>query len=176
MEAINYNVYGNEENIWSITDSSTLTPDQIEIEDHEDVVDRYTFVPLRPRNLAVLISCSLENDGPDKERECQVRKFLWRESSTIEFPKTHYINAIVLESSEDQLVTNASENVATLGGIWPEILEQVEAKVSELRGVYSPTYKRKVIFSETITLKTSELPRWKPNAIIGKHNIEEDYA
>ena len=32
------------------------------------------------------------------------------------------------------------------------------------RGVYSVNYPRKILFSETITFKTKELPRWKPKA------------
>jgi hypothetical protein len=174
MEAIEYNLYDNEDNFWSVIDSSTLTPDQIEIAHHGQVVDEHRLVPPRPRDLTVLISCNLENDRLDSVRECQVRKFLWSSTSTKEF--SNFINAIVFESSEDQLVRNASENTATLGGLWPEIMEQTEAEASELRGVYTPIFKRKVIFSEVITLKTSELPRWKPNAIIGKQSIEEDHA
>lgn len=176
MEAFSCQVNYNEENIWSQVGTTTLTPNQIEIEEIEDQDDRYTFVSPRPLNLAVLVSCDLENDRPARERKCQVRKFLWRGSSTMELSESHNTNAIVIESSEDQLVTNTSEYVASLGGFGPEIWEQVEAKVSEFRGVYSPTYKRNVIFSETVTFKTSELPRWKPNSIIGKHNVEEDYA
>jgi len=72
-------------------------------------------------------------------------------------------DAIVFEGSDDRWFTNASENIASLGGLWPELVEQVETAVSEFRGVYSPKYERKVIFSETITFKTSDLPRWKPN-------------
>ncbi len=36
MEAINYQIDENEENIWLKVDSSTLTSDQIEIEDNEE--------------------------------------------------------------------------------------------------------------------------------------------
>ncbi len=176
MEAINYQINEEEENIWYNVNSSTLTPDLIEIEDDEEYSDRYRYVPPRPGDHTVLISCNLRNDRPDKDRTCQAIKFLWRGSSTVEVSNLYYPNAIVFESSDDQSFTNASEHIASLGELWEELVEQVETKTSEFRGVYSPKYKRKVIFSETITFKTSELPRWKPNSIIGKQNIEEDYA
>jgi hypothetical protein len=175
MEAINYEI-SEEEKIWCNANSSTIASDQFEFEGTEDSVDRYTYTPPRSGDRRLLISCNLRNDRPDKDRTCQVRHLLWRGSSTGGVSELYYPNFVVFESADDQWFTNACENIASLGGLWPELMEQFETIVSEFRGVYSPNYERKVIFSETITFKTSELPRWKPNSIIGKQNIEEDYA
>jgi hypothetical protein len=57
---------------------------------------------------------------------------------------------------------------------WSDIWGQIEHHELKQRGIYSPKYERNVLFSKTVTLKTSELPRWKPTAIIGKRNFEVD--
>lgn len=59
---------------------------------------------------------------------------------------------------------------------WPDIWGQIEHQEVNQRGIYSPKYERNVLFSKTLTFKTSELPRWKPTAIIGKRNFEVDDA
>ena len=175
MEGLNYQI-NEEENRFYNVNSSTLSPDLIEIEVDEDNADRYTYVPPRPGKHTVLITCNSRNERPDKHRACQARQVLWRGSSTVEDPYFYYPDATFFESPYNQWITNASEQIASMGELWSELVDQLESDLSQFRGVYSPNYEQKLIFSETITFKTSELPRWKPNSIIGKQNIEEDYA
>ena len=145
------------------------------MEDPGDNYDRYTLVPPQPHNITILITCNLESDRPDKERICQIRKLFWREPPTQKFSRGITNDAIVLESPEEHLGFTAGVDTATTG-LGSEMWEQAEAQESIWRGIYSPSYKKKVLFSKTLTFKTSELPRWKPKAIIGKRNFEDDDA
>jgi hypothetical protein len=61
--------------------------------------------------------------------------------------------------------------------IWARILwssqeEQLEPDANVWRGVFAPSYHRKVMFSEPMELQTSKLPRWKPRVIIDRRMLE----
>ena len=40
--------------------------------------------------------------------------------------------------------------------------------------VFSPKYRRKVLFTKLIEVRTADLPRWKPKNIIGMRTFEEE--
>ncbi len=51
-----------------------------------------------------------------------------------------------------------------------------QPEATNARGVFPTNYHRKVLFTKKVTLKTSELPRWKPKNIIGLRTFEEEDA
>jgi hypothetical protein len=160
------------EQIWTSVDSSTITKTQIDVGDFEDSYDQYNYIPVQTQDVAVLVSCESGAEKSDLERKCQIKKYLWRPKHLIDFIHNAGSNIFVLESSEDYLGFSG-EAVATMFK-WSDIWGQIEHHELKQRGIYSPKYERNVLFSKTVTLKTSELPRWKPTAIIGKRNFEVD--
>ena len=175
MEAIDYNFQRIPDDEWLNVDSSTLTNDQIDIEDPEDNRDRYTLVPARQGNVTAFGSCNLATDRPDKERKCQIRQLVWHGPQT-QFNALRQAKDIhFVEAPEDRFSFTACEAVATMGFL-SDFWEQAEVQEAFWRGIYSPKYKRKIIFSKTLTFKTSDLSRWKPKAIIGKRYFEDDDA
>jgi hypothetical protein len=174
-EVINHELQNDADKVFSFLDNSTLTSLQVDLGDLPETYDSYTYVSPQPHNTAILASCDFEIDMLDQERKCRTRKLFWRESPAQAFSQNPATNVIVLEGSENQLVFIAGENVASTE-LWSITWEQAEVQEAFWRGVYSPSYKRKILFSKTLTFKTSELPRWKPMAIIGRRNFEDDDA
>ena len=162
------------EQIWASVDSSTITKTQIDVGDLEDSWDRYNYIPVQTQDVTVLVSCEFGDEKSELERKCQIKKFLWRPKHLIDFIHSAGNNVIVLEGSEDYLGFTG-EAVATMFK-WPDIWGPIEHQEVSQRGIYFPKYERNVLFSKTLTFKTSELPRWKPTAIIGKRNFEVDDA
>jgi len=57
---------------------------------------------------------------------------------------------------------------------WPVLWRYDQPEPADSRGVFPTNYRRKVLFTKQVTLRTSELPRWKPKAIIGLRMFEEE--
>jgi len=174
MENIALNWEDPTEQVWTTVDSSTITNTQIDVGDLEDSWDRYNYIPVQIQGVTALVSCEIEDEKSEFERKCQIKKYLWRPKHVIDFLHSIGNNVIVLEGSEDYLGFTG-EAVATMFK-WPDIWGQIEYQEVNLRGVYSPKYERNILFSKTLSFKTSELPRWKPTTIIGKRNFEVDDA
>jgi len=47
-----------------------------------------------------------------------------------------------------------------------------EADSSVWRGIFSPSYPRKVLFSQQVEIRTANLPRWKPYITIDRRTLE----
>lgn len=56
--------------------------------------------------------------------------------------------------------------------LWPELWHLSEPDPMVWRGVFYPTYTRKVLFSKEVTIRTADLPRWQPKVVIGRRIIE----
>ena len=50
--------------------------------------------------------------------------------------------------------------------------QRPEAEPETWRGVFSPTYKWKALFSQQVKIRTTELPRLKPHIIIDRRTLE----
>jgi len=170
MENIIQNWEDPSEPIWASVDSSTVTNMQIDVGDLEDSWDRYNYTPVQAHGVTALVSCDIGDEKSEIERKCQIKKFFWPPKHATAFLHSLGNNVIVLEGSEDYLGFTG-ETVATMFK-WPDIWGQIEYQQVIQRGVYSPKYRRKILFSKAITFKTGDLPRWKPTAIIGKRNFE----
>lgn len=56
--------------------------------------------------------------------------------------------------------------------LWANQKEQPEPDATVWRGVFAPSYHRKVLFSAPIELQTAKLPRWKPRVIVDRRTLE----
>ena len=63
------------------------------------------------------------------------------------------------------------ESIATISPP-PKLLPYREPEPGLGRGVFSPKYHRKVLFSQPVNFKTSDLPRWKPKVVIDRRTLE----
>ncbi len=57
---------------------------------------------------------------------------------------------------------------------YPRYPQVIEPEPADSRGVFPANCRRKVLFTKKVKLKTSDLPRWKPKAIIGLQTFEEE--
>jgi hypothetical protein len=73
-------------------------------------------------------------------------------------------NPLIYEALEEHI--GFPDDVVSSIPPWPEFWDLEEAQPASWRGVFYPTYHRKVLFSKTVTLETAKLPRWKPNITI----------
>jgi hypothetical protein len=55
---------------------------------------------------------------------------------------------------------------------WINLNQQEEPDSEIWRGTFSPEYKRRVIFSQKLSIQTAALPRWKPQIIVDRHTVE----
>jgi len=53
----------------------------------------------------------------------------------------------------------------------PSLWQHPEPDSSVWRGVFSPLYHPKVLFSEQIEVRTADLPRWKPRITIDRRTL-----
>jgi len=53
----------------------------------------------------------------------------------------------------------------------PGLWQHSEPDASVWRGVFSPLYHPKVLFSEQIEVRTADLPRWKPRITIDRRTL-----
>lgn len=49
-----------------------------------------------------------------------------------------------------------------------------ESELEELPDVFSPTYRRRVLFSKSIRIQPGKMRRWKPHIVIDPDTISED--
>jgi hypothetical protein len=112
---------------------------------------------------------SLESGSgkPDLINLYEVKKYFWHPAISGRQP---YIYEVLKE-----YLGFPGEPVGSVSP-WPELWQHREPQPAEGRGVFYTNYPRKIMFSKTVTFKTSELPRWKPKTIIGLRTFEEKNA
>jgi hypothetical protein len=158
---------------WSSVDSSTSNISQIDFGLIEDTSDRYTYTPVQTLNL-VLISCEPDRQRATGRRSCKIEKFYWWHDLHHWFKNSPPKRTIVYEGY-DEYLDSSSEDSSTIYRLSDFRGKAVEREI-DLLGTCFIKYSRKVIFSKSLTLKTSELPRWKPKTILGKRTIEVEDA
>ena len=123
----------------------------------------------------ILVAGTLGTGKSDEACLSGEKRYFWRKGP---FPPFIYSVGgqplIVYESLEEYL--GLSGEAVGSSSPWPELClsESEEETAFERHGVFQPKYRRTVLFSKTISCKTSELPRWKPKNIIGMRTFEEE--
>jgi hypothetical protein len=67
----------------------------------------------------------------------------------------------------------AAENTTSMCRL---LWHYTESEAKPLRGVFSPNYNRKVLFSQEIEIQTAKLPRWKPHITLERRALEREDA
>jgi hypothetical protein len=55
---------------------------------------------------------------------------------------------------------------------WPVLWEREEPQPATWRGVFAPRYQPTPLFSKKLSVRTAELPAWKPRVTIGRRLLE----
>lgn len=173
IEAAAQNWGYKKDNLWSSIAGSTMGAFQTEDEMYDDALFRSYEYPGQAQDVTVVVSCDLEGANSDQKNQCQPKKVLWRSNPLIDYFNNVWKNFIIYEGLEDYS-GSPGESVTTLLTIPNLLSRRTDDEANTYKGVYIPKYKKNVIFTKTLEFKTSELPRWKPSAIIGKRNFEED--
>ncbi|MBI4596517.1 MAG: hypothetical protein HY730_09130 [Candidatus Tectomicrobia bacterium] len=98
------------------------------------------------------------------------QKCFWHKTGTKDPGNTLEQFLSIYEASEDQIGFPGDTTTST--SPWPELWQEPEEDLQSWRGVFAPVYKRKAVFTKTMSFKTSELPRWKPNVVIDRRTLE----
>ena len=118
-----------------------------------------------------LISCAFGNIVSTSNLSCSVKKLFWRKQPQRLITQwVSRIKNVVIGVPEDDLGYSTDITVTMVP--WHHTWEGSESE-TKIRGIFNPRIKRKILFSETLELKTAKLPRWKPKTIIGGRTIEE---
>jgi hypothetical protein len=55
------------------------------------------------------------------------------------------------------------------------VIRPVEAEQPPpIRGLFAPTYRRATIFAEEVTVRTAEIPRWRPKINLDPRSLRRD--
>jgi hypothetical protein len=123
-------------------------------------------------DVAVLVACKSGSGELNLDYSCVGKKYLWRRPTSHGLAYTSCIMPIVYHVIEDDLGF-PGEAVGSVSP-WPVLWRYDQPEPADSRGVFPTNYRRKVLFTKQVTLRTSELPRWKPKAIIGLRMFEEE--
>lgn len=75
------------------------------------------------------------------------------------------LKALSCANVEELANVDVSETVSFSAGLSSE----ADIDESPRRGIYCVPHTEKMLFSQSVEIKTSELPRWKPRVIIDRH-------
>jgi hypothetical protein len=120
--------------------------------------------------VATIISSLREEDVGEIAARALSRKYFWHVGNRPTMICSAQGFVFIYESSEECLGF-PGEATASMSP-WPELWRQTEPEPQLWRGVFSLTYDRRILFSKTIRVRTSELPRWKPQITISRRIVE----
>ena len=141
----------------------------IELENFTDT-DKSTRKP--SVDVAVLVACESGSGELNLDYSCVGKKYLWRRAASHGLAHTSSMTPMIYHVLEDDLGF-PGESVGSVSP-WPLLWRHDEPEPADSRGVFPTNYRRKVLFTKKVTLRTSDLPRWKPKAIIGLRTFEEE--
>jgi hypothetical protein len=99
-------------------------------------------------------------------------KYFWRLITGYEIsPLIENKYVIPFEVYDEQL--GYPEDVIASSSQWPILWDKTYYERKVWLGIFPINFKRKVIFSEKIEMRTSELPKWKPLITLDRHMLEE---
>ena len=160
--------------IWEHLESTTATTMEMSIVETEDISKRTRLQRSQSPDVAVLVACPSGSGKPDLVNLYEVKKYFWRPAISPGLVYASGRQPYIYEVFEEYLGF-PGESVGSVSP-WPELRQYGEPQQTEGRGVFYTNYPRKIMFSKTVTFKTSELPRWKPKTIIGLRTFEERNA
>ena len=155
---------------WLYSTGVSATATEMDTADSLDIAEKTVSIREQSPGVALIIPCSSGGGESDIEYLGEGKKYLWREAI---LPQLAYASAkqpFIYVAFEEYL-GSPGEAAASMSP-WPDLWERIEPEPERLRGVFSHTPHRKILFSQTLKLKTAELPRWKPKAVIDVRTFE----
>ena len=102
------------------------------------------------------------------------KKHLWSREAWRGLPYASGNQPLIYEALQEYLGF-PGEAVATTSP-WPAFWRHVEPQVTKWQDVFYYAHTRNVLFSQDVTLKTADLPRWKPKFIMDMQPLETEDA
>ena len=138
----------------------------------EDLADSDKLARKPSVNVAILVARQPGSGEPNFDYSCVEKKYLWRRATSHGLAYTSNMMPIIYQVIEDDLGLPGE----AVGSVSPCFLlwRHDGSEPADSRGVFPTNYRRKVLFTKKVKLKTSDLPRWKPKAIIGLRTFEEE--
>jgi hypothetical protein len=165
-----------DEEKWCDVNSATSIDDEYHI-DLDDQGEPYNIPTNKPYSAqsVVVVTCEYDPEAKEESRSCQYATSLWPLGVRVAHTgNLKYGYRVILENTKD-VVSYPAGSIASMNQ--PLGLEyKTDSQTINFRGVYSPKYEKELIFAENITLQMSEIPDWKPTAMIGKPFFEGDDA
>jgi hypothetical protein len=138
----------------------------------EDFADSDKLARKPSVNVAVLVERQPGSGEPNFDYSSAGKKYLWRRAASHGLAYIPGMIPIIYQVSEDDLGLPGE----AVGSVSPCFLfwRHDEPEPADSRGVFPTNYRRKVLFTKKVSLRTSDLPRRKPKAIIGLRTFEEE--
>ena len=138
----------------------------------EDFADSDKLARKPSVNVAILVARQPGSGEPNFDYSGAGKKYLWRRATSHGLAYTSNMMPIIYQVSEDDLGLPGE----AVGSVSPCFLlwRHDGSESADSRGVFPTNCRRKVLFTKKVKLKTSDLPRWKPKAIIGLQTFEEE--
>lgn len=157
------------EPVGQVWEDSYIGTADIELEDFADT-DKSAKKP--SVDVAVLVACESGSRELNLDYSGAGKKYLWRRAVSHGLVYTPNMMPIIYQVSEDDLGLPGE----AVGSVSPCFLlwRHDGSEPADSRGVFPTNYRRKVLFTKKVKLKTSDLPRRKPKAIIGLRTFEEE--
>ena len=138
----------------------------------EDFADSDKLARKPSVNVAILVARQPGSGEPNFDYSSAGKKYLWRRAASHGLAYTSGMMPIIYQVIEDDLGF-PGEAVGSVSP-WPLLWRYGEPEPADSRGVFPTNYRRKVLFTKKVSLRTSDLPRRKPKAIIGLRTFEEE--
>lgn len=171
MESVDQGRQDSYRPIWKSFATNTATSIgtvDIETEDFADTIKtaRKPFVDV------ALVAHQPGSGEPNFDYSDAGKKYLWRRAVSHGLVYTPNMMPIIYQVSENDLGLPGE----AVGSVSPCFLlwRHDGPEPADSRGVFPTNYRRKVLFTKKVKLKTSDLPRRKPKAIIGLRTFEEE--
>ena len=139
----------------------------------EEETEKHLSIGSNIDDYRVLVACTFIEESSDPNESCENRKYYWQRLKTHSLIRPYMVGQTTFVFGvHENYLGHPGENVGTMSPM-PDLWRH-DMPESSVRGFYAPKYKRRVLFSNQVELKISELPRWKPKVIIGKRTLEEN--
>lgn len=115
------------------------------------------------QNDIIVIRCPSGKSG----EEITEKIFYWKTTNPGKAP------LILMLEGAFESIGELGKTVA-LSSNWPEFWEYPEGDDNFERGISTPTYKQNILFSKTVEIHTSSLPRWIPQVIIDRRALSSE--
>ena len=172
----------NRMNSGTTTTGTIIDRDEIDLEHTENelcqsfehAADALAFEGSPASAVAVLVPYSPSGWGKNIITLAEGRRYFWQHTY---LPQSVYASGgqPVVYGILGEYVGSSDDTLASKS-IWYELWQEAEPQSANWRGVFYPTYDKKVLFSKRVTFHTAKLRRWKPKASIQirRFDLEDD--